>query len=125
MGMRGEAARGGGANSSPSPSPSLEPTAKDWGSASSFLRHFARHPARREQGRIRGWRAGEVVEVVCYLKWAGRKRGQRERRGNDLFRQVVHRAGRPQDKGPEMAEDRWETMLGEALPGLGLNGPRQ
>ena len=43
----------------------------------------------------------------------------RERRGTHLFRDLVHRAGRPQDKGPKMAEDRWRRMLGGGAPGDG------
>ena len=66
-----------------------------------------------------------MAELVGYVKWAGRRRGGREECGSHPFRNVVHRAGRPQDKGPEMAEDRWRRMLGEALPGLDLEGPKE
>ena len=34
-----------------------EPGPTDWGSASSLLRLFAQHPARRGQGTVWGWRA--------------------------------------------------------------------
>ena len=55
---------------------------------------------------VRGWSAGKVAELVRHVKWAGRTRRERERRETYPFGDLVHRAGRPQDKGPEMAEDR-------------------
>ena len=54
------------------------------------------------------------------MKWAGRTREGQERCGTHPFRDLVHRAGRLRDKGPEMEEGRWRRMLGEALPGLDL-----
>ena len=116
----------GGATEEPQPaSPSPKPTLTDWGSELPLPHHYARHPARRVPETVRGWRAGEVGELVRCVKWAGRTRGERERRGTHPFCDLVHRAGRPQDKGPETAEDRWRRMLGEARPGLDLEGPRE
>ena len=42
-----------------------------------------------------------------------------------MFRDLVHRAARPQDKVPEMKEDRWRRMLREASPGLDLEGAEE
>ena len=102
-----------------------EPTPTDWVSASPLPRHLARHPARREQGRVQGWRAGGMAELVRYVKWAGRTREGREQRGTHPFRDLVRRAGRPQDSVLGMAEDMLRRMLAEALPGLVMDGPRE
>ena len=59
--------------------------------------------------------------MVRYVRWAGRTGGGR-RRGTHLCRDLVHRVGRPQDRGLETAEDRWRGTLGEALPGVDLDG---
>ena len=72
-----------------------------------------------------GWRAGDVAELVSYLKWAGRTRGGREKRGTRPFSDLVVRPGRPKEKGPQMEEGRWRMMLGEALPGVRLDCPRK
>ena len=103
---------------------SWEPTLTDLGSASPLPRHFARNCARRERGRVRGWRAEEVAELDCYVRWAGPKRGKR-RPGTHPFWDLVHRLGRPQDRGPQSVEDRWRRMLGEAVPGMDLHDPRE
>ena len=47
-----------------------------------------------------------MAELVRYVKWAGRTRGGQERRGTRPFFDVVRRAGRPRDQGPEMEEGR-------------------
>ena len=39
--------------------------------------------------------AGDVAELVRYVKWAGRTRKRRERRGTHPFSDLVGRAGRP------------------------------
>ena len=96
-------------------SPSPKPTQTDWGGALPLPRHYAPHPAQREQGTVRGWRAGGVAELVLCLKPVAWTRVGRERRGTHAFRDLVHRARRPQDRGTEIAEDRWRRMLGEAL----------
>ena len=62
-------------------SPCPEPTLTDWGLESPLPRWYAPQPVRREPWTVLGWRAGEVVELVCYVKWAGRRRGGQERRG--------------------------------------------
>ena len=67
----------------------------------------------------------EVAELVCYMKWAIRTRGRRERRGTRPFSDLVGRAGRPGERGPEMEEGRWRRMLGEALPGVSLDCPQE
>ena len=56
--------------------------------------------------------------------------GGQDERGRDLhgtrpFSDLVHRAGRPQDKGLKMAEDRWRRMLLEAFTGLDLDRQRE
>ena len=48
-----------------------------------------------------------------------------ERRGTRLFYDLVGRAGRPQEKGPDMEESRWRQMLGEALLGMILDCPQE
>ena len=62
-----------------------------------------------------------MAELVRYVKWAGKTRGRRERRGTRPFSNLVSRAGRPGKRGPEMEEGRWRGMLGEALPGVSLD----
>ena len=99
-------------------SPSQESTPTDWGSATPVPRHYARHPAQREQGTVRVPKPREVADAVRYMKCAGRTRGGREWRGTHPFRHLLH-------KGPEMAEDSRGRMLEEALPGLDLDGPRE
>ena len=106
-------------------SPSPEPTRTDWGSEYQLPRRYGGHPAQRVPGTVRGWRAGDVAGLVRYVKWAGRTRGGRERRGTHPFCDPVHRAGRPQDKRPQMAEARWRWMLGEVLPGVDLEGSKE
>ena len=65
-----------------------------------------------------------MAEVVPYVKWAGRTRGGREKGGTRPFCDLVGRAGRPRERGPEMEEGRWRRMLGEALLGVSLDCPR-
>ena len=97
----------------------------DWGSVLPLPRRFVRHPARRNQGTVLGCMAGEIAELARYVKWAERMRGGRERCGTHPFRDLLHRAGRPQDRGPGMTEDRWRRLLGEAPPGMDLAGPKK
>ena len=66
-----------------------------------------------------------MAELVRYLKWARSTRGGQERSRTHPFRDLIHRAGRPQNKGPEMAEGRSRRMLGEALPALDLESPKE
>ena len=112
--------RGGeGATGAPRPSsPSREPTLTSRGLASPLQRHFVR----REQGPIRAWGAEEVAELVRFVKGAGRTRGGR-RPGTHPFRDLVHRAGRPRDRGPELEEGRWLRMREAALPGVDPDDP--
>ena len=102
-------------------SPNLEPTPSDWGSESPAPRRYAPPPVRRGPGTVAGWTAGDVAELIRYVKWAGRTRGGRERRGTQPFSDVVSRAGRPRERGPEMEEGRWRRMLGGALPGVSMD----
>ena len=70
----------GEAEGAPRPaSPSPEPTPTDWGSESPLPVQYAPQPARREPATVRGWRAGDVAELVRYVKWVGRTRGGREK----------------------------------------------
>ena len=66
-----------------------------------------------------------MAELVRYVKWARRTRGGQERRGTRPFCDLVRRAGRPRDRGPEMEEGRWRRMLGEALAGVDLKCPKE
>ena len=76
-------------------------------------------------GTVRWWRAGNVAELVRYVKWAGRTRGGQGGRGIRPFCDLVCEAGRPRDQGPEMEEGRWKRMLGEGLPGVDLECPKE
>ena len=69
--------RGAGeAEEAPRPaSPSPEPTQTDWGPESPLPRRYAPQPVPREPGTVRGWRAGDVAELVRYVKCPGRTRG--------------------------------------------------
>ena len=66
-------------------SPSREPTLTDWGSQSPPPRRYAPPPVQRGPRTVAGWTAGDVAELVRYVKWAGRTRGGRERRGTHPF----------------------------------------
>ena len=76
-------------------------------------------------GTVRGWRAGEVLGLVSYVKWADRTRGGKEWRGTHAIRDLVHRVVRLRDKGPEMAQCMWRRMLGESVPGVDLQCPKE
>ena len=65
----------------------------------------------------------EVAELVRYVKWAGKTRVRREKRGTRPFSDLVGRAGRPRERGSEMDEGRLRRMLGEAPPGVSLDCP--
>ena len=62
-----------------------------------------------------------MPELVRYVRWAGRTRGGLEKQGTRSFSDLVGRAGRPREKGPEMEEGRWSGMLREALLGVSLD----
>ena len=116
----------GGAEGARRPdSPSLEPTPTDWDSEFPPPRRYAPPPVRRGPGTVAGWTAGYVAELVRYVKWGGRTRGGRERRGTHPFSDLVGRTGRPRERGPEMEEGRWRRMLGEALRGVSLDCPQE
>ena len=123
---RGEKRGAGEAEGAPRPaSPSPQPTPTDWDSESSPPRQYAPLPVRRGPGTVAGWKAGEVAEVAFYVKWAGKTRGRRDKRGTRPFSDLVGRAGRPRERGPEMEEGRWRRMLGAALPGVRLDRPQE
>ena len=111
--------RGAGeAEGAPRPaSPSPETTPTDSGSESPAPRRYAPPAVRRGPRTVAGWRAGGVAELVRYVKWAGRTRGGREKRGSHPFSDLDSRAGRPRERGPEMEEGRWRRMLGDTLRG--------
>ena len=73
----------------------------------------------------RGLEGGGVSELARYVKWAGKTRGRREKRAPRPFSDLVGRAGRPRERGPEMDEGRWRRMLGAALPGMRLDCPQE
>ena len=123
---RVEEREAGGAEGAPrQTSPSPEPTPTDWDSESPLPRRYAPPPVRRGPGPVAGWMAGDVAELVRHVKWAGRTRRKRERRGTHPFSDLVSRAGRPGERGPEMQEGRWRRMLGEALPAVRLDCPQE
>ena len=88
-------------------------------------RQYAPPSVRRRPGTVAGWAAGDVAELARYVKWAGKTRGRRDKRGPRPFSDLVGRAGRPGERGPEMEEWRWRRMLGAALPGVRLDCPQE
>ena len=123
---RGEERGAGEAEGAPRPaSPSPEPTPTDWDSESPPPRQYAPPPVRRGPGTVAGWTAGEVAELARYVKWAGKTRGWREKRGTRPFSDLVGRAERPRERVPDMDEGRWRRMLGAALPGVRLDCPQE
>ena len=94
---------------------SPEPTPTDWGSESPLPQRYVRRPARRVPWTVQGWRAGDVAELVRYVKWAGRTRGGQERRGICTFRDLVHRAGTGAGEGGGQVGD----DAGRGAPGGG------
>ena len=123
---RGEERGAGEAEGAPRPaSPSPEPTPTDWDSESPPSRRYAPPPVRRGPGTVAGWTEGEVAELACYVKWAGKTRGRREKRGPRPFSDLFGRAGRPRERGPEIDEGRWRRMLGAALLGVRLDCPQE
>ena len=44
--------------------------------------------------------------MARYVKWAGKTRGRREKRGPRPFSDLVGGVGRPKERGPEMFEGR-------------------
>ena len=66
-----------------------------------------------------------MAELARYVKLAGKTRGRREKRGPRPFIDLVGRAGRPRERGPEMDEGRWRRMLGAALPAVRLDCPQE
>ena len=123
---RGEERGAGEAEGAPRPaSPSPEPTPTDWDSESPPPRQYAPPPVRRGPGTVAGWTEGGMAELARYVKWAGKTRGRREKRGPRPLSDLVGRAGRPRERGPEMDEGRERRMLGAALPGLRLDCPQE
>ena len=77
---RGEERGAGEAEGAPRPaSPSPEPTPTDCNSESPPPRQYA--PVRRRHGTVAGWADGDVAELARYVKWAGKTRGRRDKRG--------------------------------------------
>ena len=123
---RGEERGAGEAEGAPRPaSPSPEPTPTDWDWESPPPRQYGPPPLRRGPGTVAGGTAVEVAELARYAKWAGKTRGRREKRGTRPFSDLVGRAGRPREMGPEMDEGRWRRILGEVLPGVRLDCPQE
>ena len=123
---RGEDRGAGQAEGAPRPaSPSPEPTLTDWDSECPPPRQYAPPPVRRRPGTVAGWTEGDVAELARYVKWAGKTRGRREKRGPRPFSDLVGRAGVPGERGPEMEAWRWRRMLGAALPGVRLDCPQE
>ena len=126
---KGEAAQGGGARGrgggggAAASQPQSRADATDWDSESPPLRQYAPPLVQRGPGTVAGSTEGEVAELACYVKWAGKTRGRREKWGTRPFSDLVSRAGRPRERGPEMEEGQWRRMLGVALPGVRLDCP--
>ena len=112
-----------GARRTASPSPELTSTYRD--SESPQLRRYAPPPVRRGPGTVARLTEGEVAELARYVKWAGKTRGRREKSRPRPFSDLVSRAGRPRERGPEMDEGRWKRMLGAALPRCAWTVPRR
>ena len=101
----------------------------------------ARSPQRRPgarsphcRGILRGmWRGGSRGRSGGggrrgWQSWAATSSKEEEKgtaARTQPFRDLVHRAVRPQDRRPEIVKDRWRRMLGEALPGVQLDSPRE
>ena len=118
---RGEERGAGEAEGAPRPaSPSPEPKPTDWDSESPPPRQYASPPE-----TVAGWTEEEVAELARYVKWAGSTRGRREERGPRPFSDLVGRARRPRERGPEMDEGRWRRMLGAALLAVRLDCPQE
>ena len=66
-----------------------------------------------------------MAELARYVKWAGKTRGRQENRGPCSFSDLVGRAGRPRERGPEMNEGLWRRMPGAASPGVRLDCPKE
>ena len=116
----------GEAEGAPRPaSPSQEPTPTDWDSESPPPRQYAPPPVWRRPGTVAGWAKGDVAELARYVKWAGKTRGRREKRGPRPLSDLVRRAGRPGERGPEIEEWRWRRLLGAALQGVRLDCPQE
>ena len=123
---RGEERGAGEAEGAPRlASPSPEPTLTDWDSQSPPPRQYALPPVRRRTGTVAGWAEGDVAERARYVQWAGKTRGRRNKRGPRPFSDLLGRAGRPRERGPEMEEWHWRRMLGAALTGLRLDCPQE
>ena len=106
-------------------SPSPEPTPTEWYSESPPPWQYAPPPVRSKPGTVTGRAEGDVAELARYVKWAGKTRGKRDKRGPRPLSAPVGRAGRPGERGPEMEELRWRRMLGAALPGMRLACPQE
>ena len=98
---RGEEQGAGGAEGAPRPaSASSEPTPTDWDSESPAPRQYAPPLVRRRPGTVVGWAERDVAELARYVKWAGKTRGRRDKRGPRPFSDLVGRAGRPGERRP-------------------------
>ena len=86
---------------------------------------YAPPPVQRGPRSVTGYSAGDVAELVGHVKWAGRTRGGQEKRGTHPFSDLVSRAARPRERGPEMEEGRWRRMLGEALQAMSQDCPQE
>ena len=123
LGKRGESSarwrRGAGeAAGAPQPtSPSPEPTPTDWGYELPPPQWYARQPARREPGTVRGWRAGVVAELVP-LREVGREdeRGTGEARDPPLL-PTGQQGGEATRKGAGDGGGRVEEDAGRGPPG--------
>ena len=127
---RGEELGAGEAEGAPRPaSPGPEPTPTDWDSESPPPRRYAPPPVRRRPGTVAGWTDGDVAELARYVKWAGKTRGRRDKRGPRTFSDLVGRSpGEGEEaQGSDAARAvaaggtvRWRRVG----PGRGRNGER-
>ena len=123
---RGEERGAEEAEGAPRPaSPSPEPTLTNWDSESPPPRQYAPLLVRRRPGTVAGPAEGDVAELARYVKWAGKTRGREDKRGPRPFSDLVGRAGRPGERGPDMEEWRWRRMLGARSRGCAWTVPRR
>ena len=105
-------------------SPSVELSPTHWGSGSPPPREYAPQPVRREPGAAKGWSAGDVTELVSYVKWARRTRGGGRSQGHRLQR-PGRRGGEAKGKGACDGGGPVEEDAGRGTPRVSLDCPRE
>ena len=115
---RGEKRGAGEAEGAPRPaSPSPEPTPTDWDSESPPPRQYVPPPVRRGPGTVAGWTAQEVAELVRYVKWAGKTRGNPGEEGDPPLQRPGRQSREAQGKGAGDGGGAVEEDAGRGAPG--------